>query len=115
MYLKPNEIKRNSQYEKRSRKMTIEELLKKRPRPEDYLVYKPTGIYGGEKMIYSEQCDDPKSMIIQDPETGDVYDGITARQAPYEIRRRLVNHCTKKGYDVMTTEEAEEALKRQTK
>ena len=64
-------------------------------------------------MIYSEQCDDPRSMTIYDPETGFSYTEEAARSAPAEIRKRLLNHCTRKGYDVMTTEEAEEALKRQ--
>lgn len=50
--------------------------------------------------IWSKYCDDPTSMIILDPDTGIVYTQEEAELCNPEIRKRLVNHCTRQGYYV---------------
>lgn len=55
-------------------------------------------------MIFSEHCDDPESMIILDLITGKTYTHEEALKQTPEVRSRLVNHCTKQGYGVLTIE-----------
>lgn len=63
-------------------------------------------------MIYSKYCDDPESMVIMDLVTGKVYGEEEARKEVPEIRRRLVNHCTKQGYWVLSLEELNDENRR---
>lgn len=56
-------------------------------------------------MIFSKHCDDPESMVILDLITGKTYTQEEALKETPEVRSRLVNHCTKRGYGVFTIEE----------
>ena len=59
-------------------------------------------------MIYSSVCDDPNSMVILDLVTGITYTDEEAKRQDKDIRSRLVNHCTKQGFYVLTIEECKE-------
>lgn len=51
-----------------------------------------------QEYVWSEQSDNPESMTILDPQTNTTYTQAEAEQAPKEIKNRLTNHYTKKGY-----------------
>lgn len=61
-------------------------------------------------MIYSKQCNNPRTMVIYDPKTGFTYNQEAAEKAPTEIRKRLINLCRWQGYPVLSLKECKEAF-----
>ena len=66
-------------------------------------------------LIYSPLCDNPESMTILDRKTMKFYTEEEARNSSPKVRSRLVNHCTKQGYKVLTLEECDRYLKERNK